>query len=118
VTSGRSTIDGTAVGGGRETNPLYSSQSRLQLGTFSTNTRYGGAITKLDGTLDPTWENVLDAAKVGDDARMEAIVPVARWRGCGGTTDFGGSSLEPFTWAAGLTAWCSAPRSSPPAICR
>ncbi len=33
---------------------------------------------------------------------VEALVPVGRWKGFGGATDFNGESFEVFTWAAGL----------------
>jgi alkanesulfonate monooxygenase SsuD/methylene tetrahydromethanopterin reductase-like flavin-dependent oxidoreductase (luciferase family) len=33
---------------------------------------------------------------------FELALPVARWRGFGGTTDFNGESFETYTWAAGL----------------
>src|SRR5260370_34529768 len=35
---------------------------------------------------------------------FEAIVPVARWRGFGGATNFNGESFETFSWAAGIGA--------------
>ena len=35
---------------------------------------------------------------------FEALVPVGRWRGFGGTTDFNGEGFEWFTWAAGIAA--------------
>ena len=33
---------------------------------------------------------------------MEAMVPVARWKGFGGNVNFNGTNFETFTWAAGL----------------
>lgn len=39
-----------------------------------------------------------------EDAGIEFILPVARWIGHGGPTNFEGDSLETFTWAAGLVA--------------
>jgi alkanesulfonate monooxygenase SsuD/methylene tetrahydromethanopterin reductase-like flavin-dependent oxidoreductase (luciferase family) len=41
---------------------------------------------------------------VADEAGLEALVPVARWRGFGGATNFSGQSFETYTWAAGLGA--------------
>ena len=35
---------------------------------------------------------------------FEMLVPIARWRGFGGTTDFNGICFETYTWAAGLAA--------------
>ena len=36
--------------------------------------------------------------------RGRFMLPVARWIGHGGETNFQGSSLETFTWATGLAA--------------
>src|SRR5207248_4859431 len=38
------------------------------------------------------------------EAGIEALVPVARWKGFGGPTNFSGDSFETYTWAAGLGA--------------
>jgi dimethylsulfone monooxygenase len=39
-----------------------------------------------------------------EEAGVEFMLPVARWIGYGGETDFQGNTLETFTWAAGLAA--------------
>ncbi len=77
-------------------------ENRLKLGTFSTNLEYGGAITTLPGTLRANWEQVKRVAQMADRMGLEAIVPVARWRGYGGKTNFSGPSFDTFCWAAGL----------------
>jgi dimethylsulfone monooxygenase len=41
---------------------------------------------------------------MGDQMGFEALVPVGRWRGFGGPTNFNGSGFECFTWAAGIGA--------------
>jgi alkanesulfonate monooxygenase SsuD/methylene tetrahydromethanopterin reductase-like flavin-dependent oxidoreductase (luciferase family) len=88
----------------RQTNPLFSSPHRLKLGIFGVNASGAGAISTVEGRFEPTWPNVLELANMADDAGMEAIVPVGRWRGFGGVTDFNGSCYETFTWAAGVGA--------------
>ena len=40
---------------------------------------------------------------------FEAIVPVARWRGFGGVTNFAGPGFETYTFAAGVGAQTSYP---------
>jgi len=50
---------------------------------------------------------VLEVAQLADAAGFEALVPVARWRGFGGATNFSGDSFETYTWAAGLGAQTS-----------
>ena len=86
-----------------ETNPLYNDR-KLKLGTFSTNLAYAGALTTVDGTLKADWPSVMSVAKMADAMEFEAIVPVARWRGFGGTTNAAGPGFETYTWAAGLGA--------------
>jgi len=43
-------------------------------------------------------------AKLADAAGIEFLLPIARWIGYGGETDFHGSVLETLTWATGLLA--------------
>ena len=60
------------------------------------------AITTIDGVFHPTWDNVKRLTRMADTAGFEALVPVARWRGFGGVTNFNGACYETFTWAAGV----------------
>src|SRR6185437_5269574 len=62
------------------------------------------AATTAEGHLKMTWPNVVDIGTEADRAGFEGLVPIARWRGFGGTTDFNGSNFETYTWAAGLGA--------------
>ncbi|HEY8579096.1 MAG TPA: LLM class flavin-dependent oxidoreductase [Beijerinckiaceae bacterium] len=78
--------------------------NRLKLGVFGLNVDRACAITKIDGVFRPTWDNVLDLTGAADEAGFEALVPVARWRGFGGETNFNGACFETFTWAAGVGA--------------
>src|ERR1700760_1450622 len=41
-------------------------------------------------------------ARRADQMGFEMLVPIARWRGFGGSTDFNGECFETYTWAAGL----------------
>ena len=78
--------------------------NRLKIGTFGLNVDGACAMTIIDGVFHPTWDNVLDLTGAADAAGFEALVPVARWRGFGGKTNFNGSCFETFTWAAGVGA--------------
>ncbi len=51
-----------------------------------------------------TWENNAALAAQADAAGIEFMLPIARWRGYGGVTDFQHSTLETITWACGLLA--------------
>ena len=41
---------------------------------------------------------------MADEAGLDFLLPVARWRGYGGATDFQGASLETIVWATGMLA--------------
>src|SRR5919202_975853 len=85
----------------RLTNPLFN-DNKLKLGTFCTNVSHGSVATTAEGSLELTWANTLQIAQDSDRAGIEAIVPLGRWRGYGGVTNFNGYSFEGLTWAAGL----------------
>ena len=80
------------------------SSNRLKLGIFSSNCSSGMAVTKVEERWENSWENNLNLVKMCDAAGIEFMLPIARWIGYGGETDFHGGVLEPITWAAGLMA--------------
>lgn len=86
----------------REANHPVFNDRGLKLGTFSTNLSGGCAISTVDGVLEADWGSTLSLARMGDEMEFEALVPVGRWRGFGGETDFNGAGFEAFTWAAGV----------------
>jgi len=84
------------------TNPLFNN-SPLKLGSFSTNLSGGGTISKMAGLLKAEWPATKELARLADEMKFEAIVPVGRWKGFGGETNFNGEGFEVFAWAAGLS---------------
>ena len=85
------------------TNPLFNS-NKMKLGVFGHNCANGCAITTAEGHLKATWPSARAISVMADRAGLEALVPVARWRGFGGPTNFNGASFETYSWAAGLGA--------------
>jgi dimethylsulfone monooxygenase len=85
------------------TSPLYG-PNRLKLGIFGSNLGGGCTATMAEGTLQADWPSTVEVARLADEAGIEALVPVARWKGFGGPTDYNGHSFETYTWAAGLGA--------------
>jgi alkanesulfonate monooxygenase SsuD/methylene tetrahydromethanopterin reductase-like flavin-dependent oxidoreductase (luciferase family) len=83
---------------------LIFNRNRLKLGFFSANCSGGMAVTKVPERWVNSWENNLALAKLADDAGIEFLLPIARWVGYGGETDFHGSVLETLIWATGLLA--------------
>ena len=86
----------------RSTTNAVFNDNQLKLGTFCTNVSSAASMSMIDGRFEATWPNTLRLAQIADDAGFEALVPVARWRGFGGTTNVNGSTFETYTWAAGL----------------
>ena len=89
------------------TSPLFNSANKLKLGTFSANCSGGMAVTKVEERWDNNWDNNIDLVQQCDEAGIEFMLPIARWIGYGGDTDFHGNVLETVTWAAGLAAHSS-----------
>lgn len=74
------------------------------LGLFGSNVSSGVSVTTIPERWDNSWAHNLALAKLLDDAGLEFLLPVARWIGYGGQTNFEGNILESTTWAAGLAA--------------
>ena len=87
----------------RATNPLFNDR-KLKLGTFCTNLSGGCTMSEAEGMLDADWPSTITLATLADKLEFEAIVPVGRWKGFGGNTDFNGRGFECYTWAAGVSA--------------
>src|SRR5262249_19160109 len=85
------------------TNPIFNDR-KLKLGTFGTNLDRGCAISSIDGVLEISWPNTLTLAKISEEMEFEALVPIGRWHGFGGKTNFNGPGFECFAWAAGMGA--------------
>lgn len=84
--------------------PLLSSPNRLKLAVFGVNVSGGCSMTRAEGTLQVTWDESVAIARAAERAGIEALIPVARWKGMGGATNFNHRNFETFTWAAGLAA--------------
>jgi dimethylsulfone monooxygenase len=80
---------------------LYS-RNKLKLGLFGANCSSGRAVTKVPERWSGNWPDCLHLARMADDAGIEFMLPVGRWKGYGGDTDYQGETLETVTWAAGL----------------
>jgi len=84
-----------------ETNPLFNDQ-KMKLGLFGTNCSYGLIMSHAATTYEATWAHTKAIAQRADALGLEALIPVARWKGFGGSTNFNGNCFETYTWAAGL----------------
>ena len=85
-------------------NAILHDDGQLKLGLFGANCSSGRTYTNAPERWDPTWANNVALARMADDAGIEAMIPIARWKGYGGETNPNGTSWESITWAAGLLA--------------
>src|SRR6516165_9142179 len=76
--------------------------NRLQIGLFGANCSSGRSATTVPERWSASWPDCLRLARMADAAGLDFMLPIARWKGYGGETDFHGSSLETITWAVGL----------------
>jgi alkanesulfonate monooxygenase SsuD/methylene tetrahydromethanopterin reductase-like flavin-dependent oxidoreductase (luciferase family) len=80
------------------------SPNRLKLGLFGANCSSGLTATSAPERWAATWDDNLALARMADEAGIEFMLPIARWKGYGGATNFEGTSWETITWACGLLA--------------
>jgi FMNH2-dependent dimethyl sulfone monooxygenase len=76
----------------------------LKIGLFGANCSSGRSATRVPERWSASWPDCLRLARLAEAAGLDFMLPIARWKGYGGETDFHGSSLETLTWAAGLLA--------------
>jgi dimethylsulfone monooxygenase len=74
----------------------------LKIGLFGANCSSGRSATTVPERWSASWEDCLAVTKIADEAGLDFMLPIARWKGYGGTTDFHGATLETITWAVGL----------------
>ncbi len=80
------------------------STNKLKLGLFGANCSSGRAVTLVPERWSGNWSDCLKLAQMADDAGIEFMLPIGRWKGYGGDTDYQGATLETVTWACGLLA--------------
>src|SRR3979411_3552578 len=76
----------------------------LKTGLFGRDGSSGRAVTLVSERWSGNWPDNLRLARVADDAGLDFLLPIARWKGYGGDTDYQGATLETVNWASGLLA--------------
>lgn len=96
-------VDGVTLSRGVSAGRLAMySRNRLKLGLFGPNCSSGLAVTKVSERWSGSWRDNLALAQMVDEAGIEFILPVGRWKGYGGETDPSAETFETVTWATGL----------------
>lgn len=85
------------------TNPLYRTH-RMKLGVMAFNCSHGSTITTAEGAWELHWGDTKKIAQMADRAGLDVLLPVGRWRGYSGPSNFNNSTYESFTWASALGA--------------
>jgi alkanesulfonate monooxygenase SsuD/methylene tetrahydromethanopterin reductase-like flavin-dependent oxidoreductase (luciferase family) len=76
----------------------------FKIGLFGANLSSGRTATTVPERWSGDWLDCLEMAKIADDGGIDFLLPVGRWKGYGGASDFHGGGLETITWATGLLA--------------
>src|SRR5215831_9647604 len=80
------------------------SSNRLKLGLFGANCSSGRAVTMVPERWSGSWLDCVRLAQMADRSGIEFMLPIGRWKGYGGATDYQGATFETVTWACGLLA--------------
>jgi len=76
----------------------------LKIGFFGANCSSARTATLVPERWLASWPDCLKLARMADAAGIDFLLPIGRWKGYGGTSDFHGTTLETVTWACGLLA--------------
>ena len=91
------------TGSMKERLAMYNANA-LKIGMFGANCSSSRTATKAPERWSASWPDCLALGKMADEAGIDFMLPIGRWKGYGGDTDFHGSTLETMTWACGLLA--------------
>lgn len=78
--------------------------SKLKLGLFGANCSSGRSLTRVPERWKADWDEIHDMGVMADACGIDFLLPIGRWKGYGGESDFQGTTYETITWATGLLA--------------
>jgi alkanesulfonate monooxygenase SsuD/methylene tetrahydromethanopterin reductase-like flavin-dependent oxidoreductase (luciferase family) len=87
----------------RTRHPLFG-PNRFKLGIFSANCDGGLTMSLAPERWRANWDDIVAMTRIADDAGIEFILPVAKWRGYQGKANIYGRSFETLTHGAALGA--------------
>jgi dimethylsulfone monooxygenase len=82
----------------------YFGDNVFKLGLFGCNCGGGMTLSSAPERWRAKWEEIESVYRIADDAGVEFILPIAKWRGLGGDADTWGRSYETFTHSAAAGA--------------
>ena len=96
--------DSSAAHGAMRARMAMYNANALKIGLFGANCSSGRAVTKVPERWSGSWQDNLRLARMADAAGIDFLLPIGRWKGYGGDTDYQGATFETVTWACGLLA--------------
>ena len=76
----------------------------LKIGLFGANCSSARTATLVPERWLASWPDCLEMARIADEAGIDFLLPIGRWKGYGGASNFHGTTFETVTWACGLLA--------------
>lgn len=80
------------------------SRNKMKLGIFGANLSSGKNATLVPERWHATWDENQRLAQMADERGLEFFLPIGRWRGHGGVTNYQDWGFETLTWASALLA--------------
>ncbi len=87
----------------RERAEMYNANA-LKIGLFGANCSSARTATLVPERWLASWPDCLKMARIADEGGIDFILPIGRWKGYGGASNFHGTTFETVTWACGLLA--------------
>ena len=69
----------------------------LKIGIFGANCSSGRSATKVPERWSASWPDCLRLARMADAAGIDFMLPIGRWKGYGGASNFHGTTFETVT---------------------
>lgn len=78
--------------------------NKLTIGLFGANCSSGRAVTLVPERWSGDMADCMKLVDLADNTGIDFMLPIGRWKGYGGDTDYQGATYETITWACGLLA--------------
>jgi alkanesulfonate monooxygenase SsuD/methylene tetrahydromethanopterin reductase-like flavin-dependent oxidoreductase (luciferase family) len=76
----------------------------FKIGLFGANCSSGRAVTTVPERWSGKFADGVALAQMAEAAGIDFMLPIGRWKGYGGSTDYQGATYETITWATGILA--------------